>query len=125
MVPANGKLKAWSQVFAGVLAALIPFLVDHKLDGVEITNAVLIFLAGLRIYIVPNLTATVGKYAKGAVAVGAAVGTLLVSLLADGSYALDSGEVIQLVLAGLGAVGVFGFSAPQHEPAQVAPVRAA
>lgn len=109
----NGKLKAWSQVIAGVLAGLLPFLVDHHLDGVEITNTVLIALAGYAVYVVPNMTATVAKYAKLVVSALTAVGTLLVSLFADGSYALDSGEVIQLVLAGLGAVGVLGFSAPQ------------
>jgi len=116
MVERVGKLKAWAQVVAGVLAGLLPFLVDHHLDGVEITNAALLFVAGFAVYIVPNLTETAGKYAKLVVSALTAVGTLLVSLFADGSYALDSGEVIQLVLAALGAVGVLGFSAPQVLP---------
>jgi hypothetical protein len=119
----TGKLKAWGQVLAAVLAGLIPFLVDHHLDGVEITNAALLLIGGITLYIVPNLTGTEAKYAKLAVSVGAAFCTLLVSFFADGSYAIDSGEWIQLGLAALGALGVARASALQFPatPARIGP----
>jgi len=109
-----GTKKAWAQAVATVLAGLIPLLVDHQLSGVELTNTLLLLLSAVTVYVVPNLTDTVAKYAKGTVAVGTAVATLLISLFADGTYALDTSEWIQLALAALGAVGVVGFKAPQY-----------
>jgi hypothetical protein len=111
-----GTKKAWAQAVATVLAGLIPFLVDDQLSGVELINTLLLLLSAVAVYIVPNLADTIAKYAKGTVAIGTAVGTLLVSLFADGSYALDTSEWIQLGLAALGAVGVVGFKAPQYLP---------
>lgn len=121
----TGTAKAWAQAAATVLAGLIPFLVDNQLNGVELINTLLLLLSAVTVYVVPNLTASVGKYAKGIVAVGTAVATLLVSLFADGSYALDTAEWIQLIIAGLGALGVVGLPAPQYPAGPVARPRPA
>lgn len=110
----TGTAKAWAQVLATVLAGLIPFIADNHLNGVELVNTLLLAFSAIAVAIVPNLTDGVAKYAKGAVAVGTAVLTLLVSLFADGSYALNSSEWLQLGIAALGALGVIGLSAPQH-----------
>lgn len=109
----NSTGKAWAQAVATVLAGLIPFLADHQLTGVELINTFLLLFSAVAVGVVPNLTEGVAKYAKGILAVGTAVLTLLVSLFADGSYALDTSEWIQLGLAALGAAGVVGLPAPQ------------
>lgn len=105
--------KIWSQIIATVLAGAIPLLGDAHMTGVELVNFLLLALSAIGVGLVPNLTGGVAKYAKAAVAIGTAVGTLLVSLFADGSYALTTTEWLQLGLAALGAVGVVGFSSPQ------------
>jgi len=110
----NGTAKAWAQALATVLAGLIPFLADSHLNGVELVNTFLLGFSAVAVGIVPNLTGGIAKYAKGIVAVGTAVLTLLVSLFADGSYALNSSEWLQLGIAALGALGVVGLPAPQH-----------
>ena len=110
----TGTAKAWAQVLATVLAGLIPFIADNQLNGVEVVNTLLLSFSAIAVAIVPNLTDGVAKYAKGIVAVGTAVLTLLVSLFADGSYALNSSEWIQLGIAAFGALGVIGLPAPQH-----------
>lgn len=111
----NGTGKVWSQVLATILAGAIPFFSNNAgLTGVALVNFLLMALAAINVGVAGNLTGTVGKYAKGFIAIGTAVGTLLVSLFADGSYALNTTEWIQLILAALGAVGVVGFRSPQY-----------
>lgn len=105
--------KAVAQAIATVLAGLVPFLVDGHLTAVETVNLFLLAFATVGVAVVPNLNAGTAKYAKGVVAVGVAVLTLLATFLAEGTD-FGSGQVIQLVLAGLGAVGVIALPAPQY-----------
>jgi hypothetical protein len=106
----TGIGKAVAQAIATVLAGLVPFLVDGHLTAVETVNLLLLAFATLGVAVVPNLTAGTAKYAKGIVAVGVAVLTLLATFLAEGT---GFGSV-QLILAGLGAVGVIALPAPQY-----------
>jgi hypothetical protein len=114
--------KAVAQAIATVLAGLIPFLVDGHLTTVEVVNLLLLAFSTLGVAVVPNLNAGTAKYAKGIIAVGVAVLTLLATFLASGTD-LGSGQVIQLVLAALGAVGVVGLPAPQYPAGPVASAR--
>jgi hypothetical protein len=111
----NGTGKVWAQTLATILAGAIPFFSNNDgLTGVALVNFLLMALAAINVGVAGNLTGTVGKYAKAFIAVGTAVGTLLVSLFADHSYALSTTEWIQVILAALGALGVIGFSSPQY-----------
>ncbi|WP_410633389.1 hypothetical protein [Amycolatopsis sp. cmx-4-83] len=116
--------KAVAQAIATVLAGLVPFLVDGHLSTVETVNLFLLAFATIGVAVVPNLNAGTAKYAKGVVAVGIAVLTLLATILASGT-ALGSGQIIQLILAGLGAVGVIALPAPQYPAGPVARPRPA
>lgn len=111
--------KAVAQAIATVLAGLIPFLVDGHLTTVETVNLLLLAFSTLGVAVVPNLTAGTAKYAKGIIAVGVAVLTLLATFLSSGTD-LGSGQIIQLILAALGAVGVVGLPAPQYPANRVA-----
>lgn len=111
----NGTGKIWAQTLATILAGAIPFFSNNEtLTGVALVNFLLMVISAINVGIVPNLTGGVAKYAKGIIAVATAVGTLLVSLFADHSYALNTTEWIQLILAALGALGVIGFKSPQY-----------
>lgn len=112
----NGIGKALAQALATVLAALAPLIAVGSLTPSEIFSVVLIGVSALGVGLVPNLTAGAAKYAKGAIAVATAVLTLVVSFVADGSYAISGAEWAQIVIAALGAVGVVGFKAPQYLP---------
>lgn len=109
----TGIGKAVAQAIATILAGLVPFLVDGHLTTVETVNLFLLAFATLGVAVVPNLNAGTAKYAKGVVAVGIAVLTLLATFLAEGT-GFGGGQVIQLILAGLGAVGVVALPAPQY-----------
>jgi hypothetical protein len=111
----NGTGKVWAQTIATILAGAIPFFSSNAgLTGVALVNFLLMALNAVNVGVAPNLTGGVAKYAKAFIAVGTAVGTLLVSLFADGSYALNTTEWIQVILAALGALGVVGFKSPQY-----------
>lgn len=115
----TGIGKAVAQAIATILAGLVPFLVDGHLTAVETVNLFLLAFATIGVAVVPNLTAGAAKYAKGVVAVGIAVLTLLTTFLAEGT-SFGSGQIIQLILVALGALGVIALPAPQH-PANPAP----
>lgn len=109
-----GTAKAWTQAIFALLAGLVPFIAAHTLTPTEVVNEFLLFFSAIAVGVVPNLTAGVAKYAKGIIAVGLAVGTLLLSYFGDGSYAISATEWMQLIGAALGAAGVIGLPAPQH-----------
>jgi hypothetical protein len=110
--------KALGMVVATVLSAVVPMLTAGTLTAENWINVALVGIGAVSVAIVPNLTAGIGKYAKAAVAVASAVLTLLVSLLPGG---LSTAEILQLVIAALGAVGVMALPAPQHPAASSAP----
>ncbi|MGW4127940.1 hypothetical protein [Amycolatopsis japonica] len=110
----NGIGKAVAQVLATVLAALVPLLSAGSISPSELFSVVLIGVSAVGVGLVPNLNAGVAKYAKGAVAVATAILTLLVSFVADGSYAISGAEWAQIAIAALGALGVVGLKSPQY-----------
>jgi hypothetical protein len=104
--------KALAQVVATVLTALLPLFVDGHLSAVEIINLCIIGASAIGVAIVPNLSAGVAKYAKSILAVIGAVLVLLTSYISDG--VLSGDEIVQLVVAAFGALGVYALPAPQH-----------
>jgi hypothetical protein len=104
--------KALAQVAATVLVALLPLLVDGHLSAVEVINLCIVGISAIGVAIVPNLSAGVAKYAKSLLAVAGAVLVLLTSFISDGNLSTD--EIVQLVVAALGALGVYALPAPQH-----------
>jgi hypothetical protein len=120
----TGIGKAVAQAIATILAGLVPFLVDGHLTATETVNLFLLAFATVGVAVVPNLNAGTAKYAKGIIAIGVAVLTLLTTFLAEGT-GFGSGQIIQLILAGLGAVGVIALPAPQYPAGPVARPRPA
>lgn len=106
-------LKAWASALFTVISALVPLIAVGPLTPTEWVNAGLLLLNTVLVGVVPNLTETIGKYAKGFISTATAIGTLLVSYFADGSYAISSAEWIQIAAVVLGAVGVVGLPGPQ------------
>ena len=104
--------KALAQVAATVLTALLPLLVDSHLSTVEVINLCIVGASAIGVAVVPNLTAGVAKYAKLVLAVIGAVLVLLTSFISDG--VLSGDEIVQLVVAAFGALGVYALPAPQH-----------
>lgn len=109
----NAIGKAVAQAVATVLAGLVPFLVDGHLSSVEVVNLFLLAFGVIGVAVVPNLNAGAAKYAKGIVAVGVAVLTLLSSFLIDGT-GIGASQWVQFGIAALGAVGVIALPAPQY-----------
>lgn len=109
----NETLKTWASALFTVLSAVVPLVVTHAITPTGWVNAGLLALSTVLVYIVPNLTEGAAKYAKGFITTATAVGTLLVSYFADGSYALSTAELIQIGSVVLAAVGVVRLPAPQ------------
>jgi hypothetical protein len=105
--------KAWAQAFFTVISVVVPLLAAGPLTPTEWTNSALLFLGTVLVAVVPNLTQTTAKYAKGIISGAMTVGTLLVSFFADGSYAITAPEWMQIAAALLALVGVVGLPAPQ------------
>lgn len=116
-----GTLKTWASALFTLLTVLVPVVVTGGMTPVGWVNFGLLALNTLLVYIVPNLTEGVAKYAKGFITTATAVGTLLVSYFADGSYTLSTAELIQLASVVLAAVGVVRLPAPQWQGPAVSP----
>lgn len=114
-------LKALASALFTVLSALVPLIAVGPLTPTQWVNVALLLLSTLLVGVVPNLTETVGKYAKGFISTATAVGTLLVSYFADGSYDISSAEWIQIVAVVLAAVGVVRLPGPQWSGTVVSP----
>jgi hypothetical protein len=114
-------LKAWASALFTVLSVLVPMVSVGPLTPTEWTNVGLLALNTILVQVVPNLTETTGKYAKAFVTTGTAIGTLLVSFFADGSYHISSGEWIQIAAVVLAALGVYRAPAPQWQGPAVSP----
>lgn len=113
-MPNNKYLKFILQVIVTVLAGAIPFLVDGVLDVTESINLVIIGLGAIGVLGAGNLPAGVWSYMKAYIAGLTAVATLLASFIIGG---VDTGEVIQMILAFLGALGVAAVPGPRVVPA--------
>jgi hypothetical protein len=104
--------KALAAVAATVLTALLPLIVDSHLSAVEVINLCIVGASAIGVAVVPNLTGGIAKYAKLVLAVIGAVLVLLTSFISDG--VLSGDEIVQLVVAAFGALGVYALPAPQH-----------
>lgn len=99
-------LKFWISVIAAVLAAILPG-VDALGEGVglaQVANVVVLAAGAIMVFVAPNIPSF--RYAKTIAAVAAAVGVAFISFYGD--LYLTPSEIVQLVLAGLGALGVWG-----------------
>jgi hypothetical protein len=102
--------KMIAQVVATVLAALVPYLAVGGLDASAWVNVAIIGVGALAVFAAPNVPgAPVTKLVLSALS---AVLVLLASVI-TGGITLD--EVLQLVLAALGALGVYSL----RDPAQM------
>jgi intracellular sulfur oxidation DsrE/DsrF family protein len=95
--------KAILQLVAAVLAAVLPGLVeDAPMNASAWVNVVILGAGAVMVYNAANLPGW--NYAKLVASGVTAVGVVLVSALTDGG--ISGAEVIQMVIAGLGAVSV-------------------
>ena len=109
----NDTLKTWASALFTLLTVLVPLVVVHAMMPVGWVNFGLLALSTVLVYIVPNLSEGAAKYSKAFISTATAVGTLLVSYFADGSYSLNTAELIQLGSVVLAAFGVVRLPAPQ------------
>lgn len=103
--------KAIAMVVVTVAAAIVAALSDEAIVNTEWFTVVLAGVGAVNVAIVPNLDATVGKYAKLVIAASTAVLTLGATLIDGG---ITGSEWLQLLIVGAGAVGVYGLPGPQH-----------
>ncbi|GGK32275.1 hypothetical protein GCM10010124_26310 [Pilimelia terevasa] len=96
--------KSLAQVAAAALAALVAVLADNQVSVGEWINVAIAVTTAAAVFTAPNIPQH--KTIKSVLAVLGAMLTLAVSLITDG---LTTAEVIQLALAGLGALGVYAF----------------
>lgn len=100
------NMKAVGQLVVAVLAAIYAALTDSD-TGSSITVHEWIVVVGITVgsfgvWVVPNLEAGIAKYAKGVVSFLTAGLPVLYVVIAGG---LTQAEVIEVVLAGLAAIG--------------------
>lgn len=112
-------LKAWAMVAVAVLASIYAALTDGGVDRVEWVVAVNTLLGAAVVYVVPNLSAGVGRYAKAIAAAGSAGLTVLAVVIVGG---LTQAELIEVVLAAAAAVGLT--AGTRNQGYLFAPVRA-
>jgi hypothetical protein len=112
--------KAIVAVVATVLTALVPYLTNsNHLTDAEWVNTVIVGLGAVVVYIAPNLPGSWSNYTKSIVAALTTGAALLVSAIGAGSFgSVPSAEWIQIILAALGTLGVYGV--PNAAPAAVA-----
>jgi len=107
-------LKMLAMVVATVLSGLVAALAVPPITSQEWINIAILGVGALGVFAAPNVPGA--NYTKIILAALAAVLTLAVNLIAGG---LDLSEVLQLVLAALGAVGVYALGnerGPQTVP---------
>lgn len=98
----------YSKAIVAILTAAVTVLVAALTDGlvttVETVNVAVAILTAVSVYLVPNLPAGIGQYAKLGVAILGTALQALVDVLATGS--LTSQGILVVLLAALGAVSV-------------------
>lgn len=94
--------KLFAMVATTVLVALVPFLSDNVVTGAEWINIAIIGVGAAAVFAAPNVPGA--RYTKAVLAVLSAVLVLLASFITNG---LNVSEVIQLVIAAAGALGVY------------------
>lgn len=101
------NMKAWAQLAVAVATAVWAALTD-SVTGNTVTTQEWVVIAGLAVgalgvYIVPNLDAGVGKYAKGFVSFATAGLAVLYVVVPGG---LTNAEILEVVIAGAAAIGL-------------------
>ena len=95
--------KSIAAVAATVLAAIVAAMTgDQNIDPTEWLNVVILGAGAAGVLAAPNVPGA--KYTKLVLAVVTAVATAAASLILDG---ISTTDLLQLVLAALGAVGVY------------------
>lgn len=106
--------KAAAAVVATILSAIVTALMgDQVVDAVEWVNVAILAVGAAAVFAAPNVPGA--AYTKTILAVLTAVLTLLTSFIGDGT--LDVTEIIQLVIAAFGALGVY--AVPNRGPGDV------
>lgn len=99
------NLKAWGQFAVTILAAVYAALTDGGIDKQEWIVVAGTGVGAFVVWVVPNLDEGVGKYAK-LFASFATSGLSVLYVVVPGG--LTQAEVIEVVLAGLAAIGLVG-----------------
>lgn len=94
--------KLAATVVATVLSALVAAMTDGVVTNTEWINVAILAVGSAGVFAAPNVPHS--RYTKAAIAVLTAVLTLLASFITDG---LTTAELLQLAVAGLGALGVY------------------
>ena len=104
----NPTLKLYAKSIIYIALTAITFLVTAAADELltldEVLNLVVIVLGAVVVYLVPNLPAGVGAYAKTIAAFATAAVIALLSFLTDG---VTLTEWLQVLLAAFAGVGVY------------------
>lgn len=108
-------LKFGAQVLATVLAALATALFgDNRITTNEGVNILILALGSIAVLGAGNLPAGVWSYTKSIVAAATAAAVVLESALLTSG--VSPTEWVQIILAALGAVGVFAVRGPNVVP---------
>lgn len=97
--------KAFVAVATAVIAVLVTALTDNVVTVSEVLGISIAFLTAVGVYLVPNLEAGVGRWAKAIVAV---VGTAVQAAapLVDGGWTTSSWLLVALAALGALTVGI-------------------
>lgn len=99
------NLKAWGQLAVAILAAVYAALTDGGVDQQEWIVVAGTGVGAFVVWVVPNLDEGVGKYAKLFASFATAGLSVLYVVIPGG---LTQAEIIEVVLAGLAAIGFVG-----------------
>lgn len=98
-------VKAFVAIATAVLAVLVTALTDNVVTVSEVLGISVAFLTAVGVYLIPNLEAGVGRWAKAIVAV---VGTAVQAAvpLVDGGWTTSSWLLVALAALGALTVGI-------------------
>lgn len=96
--------KALLYIALTAVTFLVTALADTALSVEEIWNLVIVVVGAITIYLVPNLPAGVGRYAKTTAAFITAFAVALLSFLTGG---ITVTEWLQILLAAFAGIGVY------------------
>jgi len=95
--------KAILSIVAAAFTALIAANTDNDVSAAELVNVCIAIVTAVGVFLVPNLEASIGRYAKAIVAL---IGAALVSLSSAITDGVTVSEGLQIALAALAAIGV-------------------
>ena len=104
-------LKFLAEVLATILAGLVAALAgDDAISVAEGINVLILALGAVAVLGAGNLPAGVWAYTKSIVAAATAGAVVLASAITDG---VTTAELLQVLIAAVGAVGVFAVKGPR------------